>query len=31
MLGHVRMITARLPEYYVLLKDLLARSNVALL
>lgn len=31
MLGQVRMITARLPEYYALLKDLMAQSNVALL
>ncbi|MCE7980263.1 MAG: AI-2E family transporter [Caldilinea sp. CFX5] len=31
MLGQVRMITARLPEYYTLLKDLMAQSNIALL
>lgn len=31
MLGQVRTITARLPEYYTLLKALMAQSNVALL
>lgn len=31
MLGQVRTITARLPEYYALLKQLMAQSNIALL
>jgi len=31
MLGQVRTITARLPEYYTLLKSLMAQSNIALL
>lgn len=31
MLGQVRTITARLPEYYGLLKQLMAQSNIALL
>ena len=31
MLGQVRTITARLPEYYTLLKGLMVQSNIALL
>jgi predicted PurR-regulated permease PerM len=31
MLGQVRAITARLPEYYALLSTLMAQSNIALL
>lgn len=31
MVEQVRMITARLPEYYLLLKELMVQSNIALL
>lgn len=31
MLGQIRMITARLPEYYLLLKELMVQSNITLL